>query len=75
MDKSIIVKVVDDISFDIYKGEIFGLVGELGLGKFIIGKIIIRLYEFIGGEVIYKGNCILDKKMYKFIKKDVNKSM
>ncbi|AXU82103.1 peptide ABC transporter ATP-binding protein [Clostridium sp. HMSC19D02] len=75
LDKSTTVKAVDDISFDIYKGEIFGLVGESGSGKSTTGKTIIRLHESTGGEVIYKGNCISDKKTYKFIKKDVNKSM
>lgn len=75
LDKNTAVKAVDDISFDIYKGEIFGLVGESGSGKSTTGKTIIRLHESTGGEVIYKGNCISDKKTYKFIKKDVNKSM
>ncbi len=69
LDKSTTVKAVDDISFDIYKGEIFGLVGESGSGKSTTGKTIIRLHESTGGEVIYKGNCISDKKTYKFIKK------
>lgn len=75
LDKSTTVKAVDDISFDIYKGEIFGLVGESGSGKSTTGKTIIKLHEPTGGEVIYKGNCISDKKAYKFVKKDVNKSM
>ncbi len=69
MDKNTTVKAVDDISFDIYKGEIFGLVGESGSGKSTTGKTIVRLHESTGGEVIYKGNCISDKKTYKFIKK------
>ncbi|MCC0744507.1 ABC transporter ATP-binding protein [Clostridioides sp. ZZV14-6044] len=75
LDKSTTVKAVDDISFDIYKGEIFGLVGESGSGKSTTGKTIVKLHEPTGGEVIYKGNCISDKKAYKFVKKDVNKSM
>ncbi|MCC0636067.1 ATP-binding cassette domain-containing protein [Clostridioides sp. ES-S-0001-02] len=75
LDKSTIVKAVDDISFDIYTGEIFGLVGESGSGKSTTGKTIIKLHEPTGGDVIYKGNCISDKKSYKFVKKDVNKSM
>lgn len=75
LDKSTTVKAIDDISFDIYKGEIFGLVGESGSGKSTTGKTIIKLHEPTGGEVIYKGNCISDKKAYKFVKKDVNKSM
>ena len=58
LDKSTTVKAVDDISFDIYKGEIFGLVGESGSGKSTTGKTIIRLHESTGGEVIYKGNIV-----------------
>ena len=46
---------VDDISFFIYKGETFGLVGESGCGKTTIGRTIIRLYNPTDGEVIYDG--------------------
>lgn len=49
---------VDDVSFNIYKGEIFGLVGESGSGKTTIGRAIIRINEISSGEIIYKGNSI-----------------
>lgn len=48
------VKAVDDISFDIYKGETFGLVGESGCGKSTIGRLILQLYEATDGEIIFK---------------------
>ncbi len=51
-------KAVDDVSFEIYKGEIFGLVGESGCGKTTTGRSIIRLYDITGGSVYYKGERI-----------------
>ena len=48
------LKAVDDISFDIKKGETLGLVGESGCGKSTAGRTIIRLYEPTGGDVIFK---------------------
>lgn len=54
-DKKNEVKAVDDISFDIYKGETLGLVGESGCGKSTTGRTIIRLYNATAGEVLYKG--------------------
>ena len=61
---------VHGVSFDIYKGETFGLVGESGSGKTTIGRAIIRINPMSDGEVIYKGEKIngkisreLDKKV------------
>ena len=51
-------KAVDGVSFQIYKGETFGLVGESGSGKTTIGRSIIRINPTAGGEVIYKGRKI-----------------
>ena len=51
-------KAVDGISFDIYKGEVFGLVGESGCGKTTTGRSIIRLYDITGGSVYFKGHRI-----------------
>ena len=52
---------VRGVSFDIFKGETFGLVGESGSGKTTIGRAIIRIYETAGGEVIFKGEKINGK--------------
>ena len=48
-------KAVDDVSFDIKKGEVFGLVGESGCGKTTTGRSIIKLYDITGGDVYFKG--------------------
>ena len=54
-------KAVENVSFDIYKGETFGLVGESGSGKTTIGRAIIRINEASGGEVIFNGEKISGK--------------
>ncbi|MBQ2085475.1 MAG: ATP-binding cassette domain-containing protein [Oscillospiraceae bacterium] len=51
-------KAVDDVSFDIYKGEVFGLVGESGCGKTTTGRSIIRIYDITSGSVYFKGHRI-----------------
>ena len=52
---SFVTKAVDDVSFDIRKGEVFGLVGESGCGKTTTGRSIIKLYNITSGNVYFKG--------------------
>ena len=52
---------VHDVSFDIYKGETFGLVGESGSGKTTIGRAIIRINPMSAGEVLFNGERISGK--------------
>ena len=50
-----VTKAVHDVSFDIKKGECFGIVGESGCGKTTTGRTLIRLYKAISGSVYFKG--------------------
>ena len=52
------LKAVDDVSFEIRKGESFGLVGESGCGKTTTGRSIIKLYDITSGNVYFKGQRI-----------------
>lgn len=51
-------KAVDDVSFDIKKGEVFGLVGESGCGKTTTGRSIIKIYDITSGSIYFKGKRI-----------------
>lgn len=50
-----VLKAVDDVNFEIKKGEVFGLVGESGCGKTTTGRSIIKLYDITSGNVYFKG--------------------
>ena len=49
------LKAVHDVSFDVYKGEVFGLVGESGCGKTTTGRDILRLYPITSGDIYMEG--------------------
>ncbi len=66
------LKAVDGISFDIYPGETFGLVGESGCGKSTAGRTIMRLYEPTDGKLLFKDSNVytLSKKEMQTIRKN-----
>ena len=53
-----VTRAVNDVNFEIYKGEVFGLVGESGCGKTTTGRSIIRLHDITGGSVYFDGKRI-----------------
>ena len=67
-------KAVDNVSFDIYKGETFGLVGESGSGKTTIGRAIIRINPTTSGQVVFKGKKI-NGKIDKQLDRDVTRQI
>ncbi|HEY8364053.1 MAG TPA: ATP-binding cassette domain-containing protein [Haloplasmataceae bacterium] len=69
------LKAVDNVSFEVYKGEVFGLVGESGCGKTTTGRSIIRLYDITGGSVYFDGTRIAaGTRRYKQAIKDAKKA-
>lgn len=54
------VRAVDEVSFDVYPGEVMGLVGESGCGKTTLGRVLLRLLDATGGSVQYRQESLLE---------------
>ena len=65
LGKHLCVKAVDDVSFQMKKGEIFGLVGESGSGKSTVARCIMNVYKPTAGNILYDGINVCDRKEFR----------
>ncbi|MFC6332617.1 ABC transporter ATP-binding protein [Paenibacillus septentrionalis] len=68
-----VVKAINDLSFKLYEGETFAIVGESGCGKSTTGRALLRLIEPTEGQILYKGVdlCTLKAKEMKVLRKEM----
>ena len=64
LDKHLCVNAVDDVSFQMHKGEIFGLVGESGSGKSTVARCIMNVYKPTAGKIFYNGIETTDRREF-----------
>lgn len=69
LTKNLVIKAVDDLSFQIRRGEIFGLVGESGSGKSTVARCIMNIYQPSSGRIFYNGINVCDPKEFRKHKK------
>ncbi len=71
--KKTTLKAVDGVSFKIYEGEALGLVGESGCGKTTVGKMIVKLLQPTGGDMLYRGENIvgLNRRQFKKYRQEI----
>lgn len=69
LTKNLVIKAVDDLSFQIRRGEIFGLVGESGSGKSTVARCIMNIYQPSFGRIFYNGIDVCDPKEFRKHKK------
>ena len=65
LSKHAAIKAVDDVSFQMHKGEIFGLVGESGSGKSTVARCIMNIYRPTAGKILYNGIDVCDKAQFR----------
>ena len=69
MQKKSVLKAVDNVTIDIYEGEVLSLVGESGSGKTTLGRTVAKLYEKTNGTVKFKGKDIEEYGKKEFTKR------
>lgn len=62
---------INDVSFDIYTGEVFGVVGESGCGKSTLGRVLLQLYDATDGKAIYHGK-VINEISPKYLNNELN---
>ncbi len=67
------VQAVDDVTFDIYKGETLGIVGESGCGKSTMGRLLVTLLDSTSGEILFEGKEV--NAIRKNNRKDISKNI
>ena len=70
-----LLKAVDGVSFDVFEGEILGIVGESGCGKSTLGKTVLNLYEPTAGEVLYRSRSVYAKNTQELKEQTKNMQM
>lgn len=65
LNRNTVIRAVDDLSFQVRKGEIFGLVGESGCGKSTVARCVMNIYTPSIGKIIYKGIDVCDPKQFR----------
>lgn len=65
LGKHAVLRAVDDVSFQMHKGEILGLVGESGCGKSTLARCLMNVYKPTSGQILYKGLDICDRKVFR----------
>ena len=65
LGKHAVIKAVDDVSFQMKKGEIFGLVGESGSGKSTVARCIMNAFHATAGNILYNGINVCDRKAFR----------
>ena len=65
LSKHAVIQAVDDVSFQMKKGEIFGLVGESGSGKSTVARCVMNVYKPSAGKILYNGINVCDRAEFK----------
>lgn len=73
--KGLTIKAVDGVTFQVKKGEVFGLVGETGSGKSTVARTIMGICPATSGDVFFKGRRISEKEIYRQNKRDLHLNM
>lgn len=71
--KKAVIRAVDDVSFQIRDGEIFGLVGESGSGKSTVARCVMNIYQPTSGHILFQNVDICDKKQFRTHRRELQR--